>query len=332
MELSCAPFSSDFYERLGVPKEATQDEIKKAYRKLAVKWHPDKNKEDPQAEEKFKKISEAYQILSDSQKREKYDTVGHESDDGSEDPFVYPFSFDDDDDSVCVFTTPEYGFMMNSFPFFMFPTSTFFDNPFMYSDSSLSSSDESEVEFIEIPNRPTRSQNRRNSFNRPRGGARKFNNNNNNNNRNGRGRGRGVNRNNGIRRNNQYDGYRAHRNHSEPVNNYGSRGSTVPINTSGPRQQNSVNQSEKLNNRGPRDSTVPINTSGPRQQNSVNQSEKLNNRGSRGSTGPINTNGPRQQNSETNTGRREPQNSRNRWNKRRSDFKNFPPSKKCKVK
>jgi curved DNA-binding protein len=66
----------DYYQTLGVAKGASQDEIKKAYRKLAVKYHPDKNKGDKAAEEKFKKISEAYAVLSDTEKRKQYDTFG----------------------------------------------------------------------------------------------------------------------------------------------------------------------------------------------------------------------------------------------------------------
>jgi curved DNA-binding protein len=66
----------DYYETLGVAKEASQDEIKKAYRKLALKYHPDKNAGNKQAEEKFKKISEAYAVLSDQKKRKEYDTYG----------------------------------------------------------------------------------------------------------------------------------------------------------------------------------------------------------------------------------------------------------------
>lgn len=66
----------DYYATLGVPKGASQNEIKKAYRKLAVKYHPDKNAGDKAAEEKFKTISEAYAVLSDKEKRQQYDTYG----------------------------------------------------------------------------------------------------------------------------------------------------------------------------------------------------------------------------------------------------------------
>ena len=67
---------ADYYELLGVAREASQETIKKAYRKLAVKYHPDKNPGNTEAEEKFKEISHAYEILSDASKRDKYDQFG----------------------------------------------------------------------------------------------------------------------------------------------------------------------------------------------------------------------------------------------------------------
>lgn len=68
--------TKDYYELLGISRTATPEEIKKAYRKLALKYHPDRNKDNKAAEEKFKKISEAYAVLSDKEKRQQYDTYG----------------------------------------------------------------------------------------------------------------------------------------------------------------------------------------------------------------------------------------------------------------
>ena len=68
----------DYYEVLGVDKNATADQIRKAYRKLAIKYHPDKNPDDKDAEEKFKEAAEAYDVLSDDEKRKKYDQFGHD--------------------------------------------------------------------------------------------------------------------------------------------------------------------------------------------------------------------------------------------------------------
>ena len=68
----------DYYEILGVQKNSSEDEIKQAYRKLALKYHPDKNKGNAEAEEKFKEATEAYEILRDPKKRAQYDKFGHE--------------------------------------------------------------------------------------------------------------------------------------------------------------------------------------------------------------------------------------------------------------
>lgn len=78
-----AKAKQDYYELLGVNRSSTADEMKKAYRKLAMKYHPDRNPGDKEAEAKFKEISEAYDVLRDDQKRAAYDRFGHQAFDGS---------------------------------------------------------------------------------------------------------------------------------------------------------------------------------------------------------------------------------------------------------
>ena len=91
--------SKDYYSILGINKGSSDDEIKKAYRKAAMKWHPDKNPNNPEAESKFKEAAEAYEVLSDSNKRSNYDKYG--SADGPNNPFGggfnggHGFSMDD---------------------------------------------------------------------------------------------------------------------------------------------------------------------------------------------------------------------------------------------
>ncbi|PSQ60729.1 MAG: molecular chaperone DnaJ, partial [Bacteroidetes bacterium QH_10_64_19] len=67
----------DYYNVLGVDEDASEDEIKKAYRKKAMEYHPDRNPDDPEAEKKFKEASEAYDVLSDPEQRQRYDQFGH---------------------------------------------------------------------------------------------------------------------------------------------------------------------------------------------------------------------------------------------------------------
>ena len=68
---------TDYYEVLGVSRDASEEELKKSYRKLAMKWHPDRNPDNPQAEDKFKEAKEAYEVLTDANKRAAYDQYGH---------------------------------------------------------------------------------------------------------------------------------------------------------------------------------------------------------------------------------------------------------------
>ena len=71
------PSQRDYYEVLSLERSASADDIKRAYRKLAMKYHPDQNKDDKDAEAKFKELAEAYEVLSDPDKRQRYDQYGH---------------------------------------------------------------------------------------------------------------------------------------------------------------------------------------------------------------------------------------------------------------
>ena len=86
-----ATVKRDYYEVLGVTRNASAEELKRAYRKLAMQYHPDRNHGEKGAEERFKEVGEAYSVLSDPQKRQRYDTFGHA---GQQMPDFGPFSFD----------------------------------------------------------------------------------------------------------------------------------------------------------------------------------------------------------------------------------------------
>jgi len=94
----------DYYKILGVSKTSSPEEIKKAYRKLALKYHPDHNKGDKEAEARFKEISEAYAVLSDPEKKKQYDTFGAEG-------FHHRFSQED------IFRGFDFGSIFNEFGF-----------------------------------------------------------------------------------------------------------------------------------------------------------------------------------------------------------------------
>ncbi len=96
--------AQDYYQTLGVDKKASQDEIKKAYRKLAMQYHPDKNPGDQAAEDKFKEASEAYSVLGDAEKRSRYDRFGHAGFPGGGGPGGYHQGFDNIDDIFSSFS------------------------------------------------------------------------------------------------------------------------------------------------------------------------------------------------------------------------------------
>ena len=75
--MTVAAAKRDYYEVLGVPRDAPPEQIKKAYRRHAHKYHPDRNADDPGAEVKFKEAAEAYEVLSEPAKRQRYDQFGH---------------------------------------------------------------------------------------------------------------------------------------------------------------------------------------------------------------------------------------------------------------
>ena len=86
---------TDYYKELEVPRTASDDEIKKSFRRLARQYHPDANPNNPEAEERFKKISEAYDVLSDKTKRAKYDQLSQYSQTGRRPMGGQAFSMDD---------------------------------------------------------------------------------------------------------------------------------------------------------------------------------------------------------------------------------------------
>ncbi|VVU94291.1 DnaJ domain [seawater metagenome] len=115
----------DYYKILGLNKNASDAEIKKQYKKLAIKWHPDKNLNNPQAEEEFKKISEAYQILSDKNKRKQYDMGG----------FSMPSHYHDFTDANDIFSSIFGSSFFNDSN--MFNHNSFFDNSDMFNHNSF---------------------------------------------------------------------------------------------------------------------------------------------------------------------------------------------------
>src|SRR4029079_14902264 len=97
------PTTRDYYEILGVVKTADGEEIKRAYRRLAMKFHPDRNPGDAEAEAKFKEAAEAYEVLSDDSKRKIYDQFGHDGLRGRGGPATHDFSRMDVSDIFSMF-------------------------------------------------------------------------------------------------------------------------------------------------------------------------------------------------------------------------------------
>ncbi len=97
------PTTRDYYEILGVEKDASDDDVKRAYRRLAMKHHPDRNPDDAEAEVKFKEAAEAYEVLSDGEKRARYDRFGHEGLRGAGGPATHDFSRMNVDDIFSMF-------------------------------------------------------------------------------------------------------------------------------------------------------------------------------------------------------------------------------------
>uniref|UniRef100_F7GLY9 J domain-containing protein n=1 Tax=Monodelphis domestica TaxID=13616 RepID=F7GLY9_MONDO len=119
----------DYYEVLGVQRHVSPEDIKKVYRKLALKWHPDKNPENKEAERRFKQVAEADEVLSDAKKRDMYDKYGKEGLNGGrshfENPFEYGFTFWKPDDVFREFFGGRDPFSLD---FFEDPFEDFFGN------------------------------------------------------------------------------------------------------------------------------------------------------------------------------------------------------------
>eukprot|EP00071_Canis_lupus_P039759 XP_022273316.1 dnaJ homolog subfamily B member 6-like isoform X2 [Canis lupus familiaris] len=145
----------DYYEVLGVQRHASAEDIKKAYRKLALKWHPDKNPENKEeAERKFKQVAEAYEVLSDAKKRDIYDRYGKEGLNGGgggglhfDTPFEFGFTFRNPDDVFREFFGGRDPF---SFDFFGFEEVASEDLDPGFEDSAEDSQSEENSEVLDV--------------------------------------------------------------------------------------------------------------------------------------------------------------------------------------